>query len=337
MMPSSLSLLMPTRQLADVSVGAIGYGAMNLTWAPVQTPDEQAFAALKTAIDAGATFINTGDLYGQPERTLGLQLLARFFEAEPSYTSRVFLSVKGGIRPDWTPDSSEAYLRESVENINRLLKHKKMDLFEPARVDITRPIEETMRTLIKLRDEGHFKCIGLSEVSAATIRKAHAVAPITAVEAEYSLMSLDIEGNGVLATCKELGIPIIAYSPLARGLLTGTIGKPDDVPEGDLRRLFDRFTEEYMEKNLEFANKIKAVAERNGITLVQLCLAWLLAQWDRIIPIPGSTRVAGVEEGVAAVTVTLSPADLAEIRELVANHKILGLRYNAHLEHRLDV
>lgn len=167
--------------------------------------------------------------------------MSRFFEKYPDYVDKIFLSVKGAIAPGLKPDSSDESLRRSVTNINKLLKHKTMDLFEPARVDKSRPVEDVMRTLDALRKEGHFKYIGLSEVSAATIRKAHAVAPVAAVEVEYSPFSLDIEKNGVLDTCKELGITIIAYSPLGRGLLSGKIKSIDDIPEGDHRRNFDRF------------------------------------------------------------------------------------------------
>ncbi|KAI5480171.1 pyridoxine 4-dehydrogenase [Pseudohyphozyma bogoriensis] len=313
-----------TRTIGSVPVGPIGYGLMNFTWKPKQTPDAQAFEAMKLAIDSGATCFNSGEFYGQPERTLGLQLLSRFFEAEPEYAKRVFLSVKGAVRPDRTPDSSDEYLRESVTNINRILKHRKMDLFQPARVDKTRPIEETMKALKELSDEGHFKFIGLSEVSASTIRRAHAVAPVACVEAEYSPWALDIEKNGVLDACKELNIPIAAYSRA-------------DIPEGDGRLHFDRFSEENFPKNLELVEKLQAIAARKGVTSAQLVLAWILAQWDRLIPIPGSTRVAGVKESVSAASVILTSDELAEIRRVVDGAKIVGGRYTAQAESSLAV
>ncbi|KAL8278721.1 hypothetical protein RQP46_008790 [Phenoliferia psychrophenolica] len=311
----------PTRKLADVKVGAIGYGAMNLTWVP-NTPDEQAFTTIKTAIDAGIDCVNSGEFYGQPDRESGLKLLARFFAAEPTYAAPMFLSVKGAIRSNWKVDSSDEYLLESVTNINTLLGGaKKMDLFQPARVDTTRPIEETMKALMKLRDEGHFKYIGLSECSAATLRRAAAVGPVAAVEVEYSPWSLEIESNGILSTCKELGIAIIAYSPLGKGFLTGTLKSPADIPVGDHRHDFDRFKPENFPKNLVLVDKIVALAEKKGVTPAQFTLAWLLAQWEGIIPIPGSTRAAGVMEGAKAAEISLTEAELKEMREAPMTHQ----------------
>jgi pyridoxine 4-dehydrogenase len=218
---------------------------MNFTWRPTHTSDEQAFKALKTTIDAvpkdALAFINTGEFYAQDLGTANLELLNRFFISNPSYMERCFISVKGAFGKTLKPDSSDENLRKSVENINKVLGVRKMDLFEPARVDDTRPIEETMKSLMALRDEGHFKYIGLSEVSETTLRKALSIGPVAAVEEEYSPWSLDIESNGLLSTCKELDIPIIAYSPLGRGFLTGSLRKVEDIPEGDFRRTLDRF------------------------------------------------------------------------------------------------
>ncbi|KAM0748831.1 aldo/keto reductase [Meredithblackwellia eburnea MCA 4105] len=326
---------LPTRKIASVDVGAIAYGLMNFTWKP-KTPDAQAFEAMKTAIDAGSNFFNAGEFYGQPERTLGLQLLARFFEAEPTYADKIFLSVKGAITPEWKADSSDEYLRESVTNINKILKHRKMDLFEPARVDKTRPIEETMKSLQKLVDEGHFKYIGLSECSAETVRRAAKVGSVAAVEVEYSPWALDIEKNGVLAACRELKIPVVAYSPLGRGFLTGTIKSRSDIPEGDGRLMFDRFSEENFPKNLELVSKLEAIAQKKGISPAQLALAWLLAQDPLIVPIPGSTRVEGVKESISAGNITLTSEELKEIRDVVDSANIIGGRYHAHAAHSLE-
>ncbi|KAI5481621.1 pyridoxine 4-dehydrogenase [Pseudohyphozyma bogoriensis] len=307
----------PTRKIGDASVGAIGYGAMRLTWTPLDIPDEQSFA--------------------------------------PEYASKIFLTIKGAIRPDYVSDSSPEFLRQSVTNINsqrvslgltqtrmsspfslgRSLGSRKMDTFIVGRIDKTRPIEEVMVTLKTLRDEGHFKYIGLSELSAQTLRRAHAIAPVSVVEVEYSLFTTDIETNGVLDACKELGVAILAYSPLARGLLGGNLKSRSELPEGDLRLIFDRFSDEFMEANVKLSGKIQELAEKKKITLSQLCLAWLLAQWDSIIPLPGSTRVAGVEEGLVGATVTLSDRELAEIRQLLEGNKVLGLRYNAMFEDTL--
>ncbi|KAM0792742.1 hypothetical protein ACM66B_002518 [Microbotryomycetes sp. NB124-2] len=325
-------MTLPTRTLAGQQVGVIGYGAMNLTWKPQQTPDAQAFKAIKDSIDAGSTFINSGEFYGmQPNQTANLDLLSRFFEKYPDYADKCFLSVKGGIDlAQLKPDSSLDALRRSVENIKKHLgSRKQMDLFECARVDKSVPIEEAMKRLMTLRDEGYFKYIGLSEVSAETIRRAAKVAPIAAVEVEYSLAALDIEKNGVLDTCKELNIPIIAYSPVGRGLLTGSVTKKEDIAEGDIRNHLDKFQEENLEHNLKLYYKIKEIADAKNVTTTQIAIAWLVQAWDGIIPIPGSTRPEGVAEALGAAELKLSDADLKQIRSILDETPLKGLRYNA--------
>lgn len=311
----------------------IGYGLMNHTWAPKQTPDEQAFAAIRASVDAGSTMLNSGEFYGQPEPTLNLQLLRRFYDAHPEYVDKTYLSVKGGLgfkdgAIDFTPNASEENLRRSVTNINETLGgKKKMDMFEMARVDQKIPIADAMRTLLKLRDEGHFKDIALSESAAETIRRAAKVAPIAGVEVEYSPWSLNIEHNGVIDACKELNIPIIAYSPLGKGFLTGSLKSPDDIPEGDHRKHFERFQPGNFEKNLELVDKLVSIAKNKGITPAQLALAWEIQQCDLIYPIPGSTRVEGVKEALGALNVKLSKEDLDEIRKIVDNADVIGGRY----------
>ncbi|KAK4053415.1 hypothetical protein OIV83_001580 [Microbotryomycetes sp. JL201] len=332
-------MTLPTRKIGDQKVGVIGYGAMNLTWRPKVTNDEQAFKCIRDSIDAGSTFINTGEFYGvKPNQTGNLQLLQRFFEKHPDYADKCFVSVKGGVNLETlAPDSSLDALRRSVENVKRHLgDRKKMDLFECARVDKSVPIEEAMRRLLTLRDEGHFKYIGLSEVSAETIRRAAKVAPIAAVEVEYSLAALDIENNGVLDACKELNIPIIAYSPVARGLLTGAIKTKEDIAEGDMRNHLDKFSEDNLEHNLKLYYKIKEIADAKGVTPTQIAIAWLIHAWDGIIPIPGSTRPEGVAEALGAGQLQLTDADLDQIREVLDKTPVKGLRYNQHLQATLE-
>jgi pyridoxine 4-dehydrogenase len=285
--------------------------------------------------------LNSGEFYsndplGDPGRNL--RLLARFYDKYPEYVDKTYLSVKGGLaRGEFRADASEENLRASVDTINKTLGgRKKMDLFEMARVDKSRSVEEAMRNMLKLRDEGHFKDIGLSEVSAKTIRAAAAVAPIAAVEVEYSPWSLDIEHNQVLSTCKELGIPIIAYSPLGRGFLTGTIRTIDDLDKDDNRRHFDRFKPGNFEKNLKVVDDLGAVAKAKGLTPVQLILAWEIAQSEVIYPIPGSTRPEGVKESLQALKVKLTDADIKEIRGIVDSADIVGGRYNEHLAASLE-
>ncbi|SGY67873.1 BQ5605_C004g02819 [Microbotryum silenes-dioicae] len=307
-------------------------GAMNMTWKPEaqHTPDEQAFETLKTAIDAvpkeAKAFINF-----EP-RTAGKS--ARFFKKFPDYSDRVFLSVKAGMTLEMKPDSSLEALRKNCENINKHLGGRKMDLFEPARVDTIRPIEETMENLKTLQKEGHFAYIGLSETAPATLRRAAKVGPVAAVEVEYSPWSTqDIEGpDGIIETCRELGITMIAYSPLGRGFITGTIKSRADLPEGDSRLHLDRFSEENFKNNLKLVEKLEKIAQEKGCTVTQLALAWNLSQADFIVPIPGSTRPEGVKEGLGALQVDLNSQDLDAIREVIDSVTVVGGRYNKHID-----
>ncbi|ODQ70925.1 hypothetical protein LIPSTDRAFT_74426 [Lipomyces starkeyi NRRL Y-11557] len=227
------------------SIGPVGFGLMGFTWRPTQTPDDQAFATMKRAIEHGATFFNGGEFYGMSVPTLNLDLINRFFTNYPEYADKVVLSIKGGL--DLTtlaPNGSPEFVRKSVENI---IKHlgtaKKLDLFECARVDRNVPIETTVAALGELVKEGLIGGISLSEVKPETIRRAAAVHKISAVEIEYSLWSTEARDLGVLSTCAELGIPVIAYSPLGRGFLTGQIRSRNDFNEGDYRLRLERFSE----------------------------------------------------------------------------------------------
>ncbi|SCZ92590.1 BZ3500_MvSof-1268-A1-R1_Chr5-2g08008 [Microbotryum saponariae] len=330
------------RKIADVLVGPLGYGAMNMTWKPEaqHTPDEQAFETLKTAIDAvpkeAKAFINCEHFCFQIAHRAATLTSARFFKKFPDYSDRVFLSVKAGMTLEMKPDSSLEALRENCKNINKHLGGRKMDLFEPARVDTTRPIEEvsTMESLKTLQKEGHFAYIGLSETAPATLRRAAKVGPVAAVEVEYSPWSTqDIEGpDGIIESCRELGIAMIAYSPLGRGFITGTIKSRADLPEGDSRLHLDRFSEENFEGNLKLVEKLDKIAKEKECTVTQLALAWNLSQADFIVPIPGSTRPEGVKEGLGALQVDLNSQDLDAIREVVDSVTIVGGRYNKHID-----
>jgi len=316
-------------------VNSIGYGLMGLTWRPKQTPDEQAFETMRTAIREGCTFWNGGEFYGQPEKTLNLQLLNRYFKKYPEDREKVFISIKGGLDlATMKPTGDKEGLRKSVENSVNVMGGY-IDLFECARVDKQVPIEETMETFKELIKEGKIKHVGLSECSAETIRKAHKVVPIAAVEQEYSLWSTEIENNGVLDTCKELGIPLVAYSPLGRGFLTGTIKKRSDIPEGDFRLHFERFSEENFDNNLQLVSKLQDFAKEKGCTPAQLAIGWVLAQWDKIIAIPGSTTSERVNDNVGGIKVQFSDDELKQLRALIQSTTVKGGRYNKMMEHTL--
>jgi len=332
-------MTIPTRKIADKSVGAVGSGWMRMDWTPSPTSDEQAFEAMKTSLNLGSTFWNSGAFYSSDNdnKTANLQRIARFIEKYPEHRDSFFLSVKGGLEPNMSANADIDFLRKDVENINKQLGGRKMDLYEMARVDTDVGIEQSMKNMLKLRDEGHFKYIGLSEVSAETIRKAVKIAPISAVEIEYSAFFTDIESNGVLEACKEFGITIIGYSPLGAGFLTGKIKSNKDFEEGDMRKHFDRFSDENMPHNLALVDKLTSIAEKKNISTAQLAVAWVLHQSDNIIPLPGSTRPEGVKESVEAANVELTKDELDAIRKAVDEANIKGVRYvnNPHIQSKL--
>ncbi|PCH38099.1 aldo/keto reductase [Wolfiporia cocos MD-104 SS10] len=317
---------------SNVTVAKVAHGLMMMTWRGADTvPDEQCFEAIKAGIDAlpaGAKmFLNSGEFYANDLSTGNLELVARFFEKYPEYADRTFLSVKGGLN-GLTPDSSDENLRRSVDNINRALRGtKKLDLFECARVDPKRPIEETIKTLAGLIKEGKFDHIGMSECSAATLRRAHAVHPVAAVEIEVSPWSYEEETKKVIATSAELGITVVAYSPLGRGFLTGTIKTLDDIPESDMRRRLTRFREEYFKHNMAIVEALKAIAERKKITPAQLCIAWVGALGPHVLPLPGSSKSTRTLENLAGGEVVLTEEEVVEIGQIIASHEVKGDRY----------
>jgi len=318
---------------SDVVVGKVAHGLMMMTWKPTPVPDEEAFAAIKAGIDAlpqGAKmFLNSGEFYGQGASTANLELVARFFEKYPGYADRAFLSVKGGLRPgELTVDGSKENLRRSVDNVLRVLRGtKRLDLFQPARRDSNYEVEHYAEVLSEMVREGKFDYIGLSEVGAETVRRASKVAPIAAVEIEVSPQAYEQQTKDVIATCNELGIAVLAYSPLGHGLLTGQIKSREDMEEGDVRRTFSRFQDENIGHNLQLVDGLSVIANRRNITLAQLCIAWVGALGNHVIPLPGSSNAKRTLENLAAGDVELSSDDLAEIAQLLERYPRKGGRY----------
>uniref|UniRef100_UPI00334356CA NADP-dependent oxidoreductase domain-containing protein n=1 Tax=Lipomyces chichibuensis TaxID=1546026 RepID=UPI00334356CA len=315
-------------------IGPVGFGLMGFTWRPTLTPDDQAFATMKRAIEHGATFFNGGEFYGMPVPTLNLDLINRFFTKYPEYADKVVLSIKGGVDLKiFAPNGSPEFVRESVENI---IKHlgtaKKLDLFECARVDRNVPIETTVAALGELVKEGLIGGISLSEVKPETIRRAAAVHKISAVEIEYSLWSTEARDLGVLSTSAELGIPVIAYSPLGRGFLTGQIRSRKDFNEDDYRLHFERYSEENFAVNLQLVDEITKLAQKKGIKPSQLAISWIKKHEDvipglHIIPIPGNL----------ALVEPLTDDEFAEIGAILDKIEIKGGRYFKHHENLLWV
>jgi len=306
---------------------------MMLTWTTNVVPHEQAFETIKAGIDSlppGAKmFLNSGEFYANDLGTGNLDLLAAFFEKYPDYADKTFLSVKGGLAVGRLgPDSSPENLRRSVDNVNKHLRGlKKLDLFEPARVDPNVPIEETVKTLGELIEEGKFDYIGLSECSAETLKRANAVHPIAAVEIEVSPWSYEEETKKVIATAKDLGIAVVAYSPLGRGFLTGKIKSRADLDKDDFRLRLERFSEENFQHNVKIVEELTKIANRKGITPAQLCLAWVRYLGSHVIPIPGSSHKTRVLENLASLDVTLNQGELNEISAILKEHQVRGDRY----------
>ncbi|MCJ1403590.1 Pyridoxine 4-dehydrogenase [Xylographa trunciseda] len=329
---------MPT--LIGKEVGATGFGLMGLTWRANPCPETQAWEAMRTALSHGANFWNGGEFYGPPERN-SMQLLRRYFTQYPEDADKVVLSIKGDVDPETHQvDGTEEGVRKSVENCIKLLDGKKhLDIFECARVDPKVSIETTIEALAKLVTEGKITGISLSEVKESTIRRAAKVHHICAVEVELSMWETKVLTNGVAAACAELSIPLVAYSPLGRGFLTGDIKTLDDIPKDDMRRRFPRFSEENFPKNLDLVYKVEALAKKMGCKPSQLALAWVRQLSERpgmptIIPIPGATTEARVTENLGMVR--LSDSDMKEIDTVLESVIIEGHRYPSMLQDLLE-
>jgi aryl-alcohol dehydrogenase-like predicted oxidoreductase len=328
------ALEMQTRTLGPLTVSALGLGCMGMSEFYGATDDAESVATIHRALDLGVTLLDTSDVYGPHtnEVLVGKAIADRRDE--------VVLATKFGIVRD--PDDPTArgvdgrpeYVRASIEGSLQRLGVDHVDLYYQHRVDPDTPIEETVGAMAELVAEGKVRALGLSEAGPETIRRAHAVHPIAAVQSEYSLWSRDIE-DGVIGTLKELGIGLVAYSPLGRGFLTGAIRSIDDLAADDFRRDNPRFQGENFQKNLDLVAVVQRLAAEKGVTPAQLALAWVLAQSDGIVPIPGTRKVSRLEENVGALDVTLSPAELAEIT--AALPEPAGTRYPAAQMARLTI
>jgi aryl-alcohol dehydrogenase-like predicted oxidoreductase len=307
---------MQTRKLADLDVGAIGLGTMGMSafYSGAGSDDAESIRTIHRAIDLGVTLFDTAEAYGPYTNE---ELLA---EALKGRRDDVVIATKFGLykheADEETPtqtrgiSSAPESVRVALEGSLRRLGTDHIDLYYQHRVDPSIPIEDVIGQLAGFVQEGKIRHIGMSEASAATIRKAHAVHPITALQSEYSLWTRDPEGD-VLDTLRELGIGLVPYSPLGRGFLTGAITKPSDLDADDFRSANPRFQEEAFAANMRIVDAVKGIADEVGGTPAQVALAWLLAQGDDIVPIPGTKRVTRLEENVGAADVTLS-ADQVE-------------------------
>jgi aryl-alcohol dehydrogenase-like predicted oxidoreductase len=318
----------PTRNLGrqGLSASAQGLGCMGMSFAYGAGDRDESVATIHRALDLGVNFLDTADMYGPHtnEELVGSAIKGRRDE--------VVLATKFGIVVD--PDDPRRrgvngrpeYVRSSIDGSLQRLGVDHVDLYYQHRVDPTVPIEETVGAMAELVQAGKARFLGLSEAGPETIRRAHAVHPISALQSEWSLWSRDLEDD-VVPVARELGIGIVAYSPLGRGFLTGQIKSPDDFDDDDFRRTQPRFQGENFAKNLELVEAVRALADDKGITAGQLALAWVHAQGDDVFPIPGTKRRTYLEENVAAVDVELSDADLRRLEEILPPGAAAGDRY----------
>jgi len=308
-----------------LEVSTLGLGCMGMSEFYGATNDDESLATLHRALELGVTFLDTSDVYGPFKNEV---LVGRGIQGR---RDRVVLATKfGNVRgPDgsWQGvNGRPEYVRSACDASLKRLGVDTIDLYYQHRVDRTVPIEETVGAMAGLVAAGKVRHLGLSEASAATIRRAHKVHPITALQTEYSLWTRDPEDE-ILPTCRELGIGFVAYSPLGRGFLSGRFRKPEDLPADDFRRNHPRFQGENFQKNLDLVSKVKEIASEKGATPSQLALAWLLAQGQDIVPIPGTRHQSYLEENVGALRFKLTQADLDHIAEVAPQGVAAGDRY----------
>ncbi|MGY1740510.1 MULTISPECIES: aldo/keto reductase [unclassified Blastococcus] len=322
---------MQTRTLGQLTVPAMGLGCMGMSEFYGTGDQGEAERTIQRALDLGVTFLDTADMYGPftNERLVGRAIAGRRDEVvlatkfgNERGEDGSFRGING--RPDYVRRACDASLQRLGVDV--------IDLYYQHRVDTAVPVEDTWGALRELVDAGKVRATGISEAAPETIRRAHAVQPVTAVQTEYSLWTRDPEDDGVLATCAELGIGFVAYSPIGRGFLSGQIRSVDDLAPDDFRRHNPRFRGENFARNLELVDRVREIAEEKGVTASQLALAWVMAQGGRggnpeIVPIPGTKRVAYLEENAAAAGVTLTDEDLRRLDEAAPRGATAGDRY----------
>lgn len=317
---------MNRRKLVEtLDVSAVGLGCMGMSEFYGPHDDKESLEVLHRSLDLGVSFYDTAETYGSYHNE---ELLGRFLK---QCSAEVQIATKFGIvrKPgeySRVIDNSASYARSACEGSLKRLGIDSIDLYYVHRIDKSKPIEEVMQTLSSLVGEGKIKHIGLCEVSAETLRRAHAVHPVAAVQTEYSLWTRDVEAQ-ILPTCRELGVGFVPYSPLGRGFLTGTYDTSTQFSDGDFRANLPRFEANNLKTNMAIVECIRALAVEKQCSAAQIALAWLLAKGDDIVPIPGTRRLAYLEENVASVEVSLSASEMSELEQSLEKLSIAGDRY----------
>src|SRR5215213_2184842 len=326
--------MLPTRTLGTqgLSVSALGLGLMGMSHAygkPEERDERESIATIHRAIELGCTFLDTAEAYG-PYRNE--ELLARALKELKGARDRVVIATKFGFAFDANGviagvDSRPAHIREAVEGSLRRLATDRIDLLYQHRVDPAVPIEDVVGTMADLVREGKVRFLGLSEAGEQTIRRAHAVHPIAALQSEYSLWERNLEPR-IIPLLRELKIGLVPFAPLGRGFLTGTVKRAEEYPEGDFRRGDPRYQGENFDANVRAAEAVREVAQSLGVTPGQVAIAWLLYQGPDVVPIPGTKRVKYLEENVAAASLKLDAAQMSALDDALAPEKISGPRYS---------
>jgi aryl-alcohol dehydrogenase-like predicted oxidoreductase len=318
---------MHTRNLGNLTVSALGLGCMGMSEFYGGRDDAESLRTIDRALELGLTLLDTADMYGPytNEELVGQALRGR---SRDSFVLATKFGIVRGPKPeDRGLDGSPAHVKRSIDGSLKRLGVSHIDLYQYHRVDPKTPIEETLGALSDLVKAGKVRYVGLSEVSAATLRKAHQISPISSVQSEYSLWTREPEVDGVLETCRELGIGFLAYSPLGRGFLTGQIKKFEDFEQDDYRRLSPRFQGDNFQRNLDLVTRITDMARARGATAPQLALAWVMNKSPQVVPIPGTKRRKYLDENLKALELRLSPAEIDELDRAFPVGAASGTRY----------